>query len=130
MFERCFVAIACEKGVAKYGSAMAFAKKIWPEKDEKNAAQKLYDILGKSNKTGKPQKLRLEEAVHIASLVDDNINFAQFCFEICEKLRLGWIEPVKDNSAKDKNIQPVMEKKSPAATSRNCANMEEDATIN
>ena len=38
LFERCFVAVACEYGAKQYGSVMAYAKKIWPDKEDKNAA--------------------------------------------------------------------------------------------
>lgn len=93
MFERCFVAVACEKGVRQYGSVMAFAKAIWPAKDEKSAAQTLYSIQGKSNKTGKPQRLKLDEAVRIVELLDGYQNkFPSFCFEVSELLRTGAFE--------------------------------------
>ncbi len=93
MFERCFVAVACEKGVRQYGSVMAFAKAIWPTKDEKSAAQTLYSIQGKSNKTGKPQRLKLDEAVRIVELLDGYQNkFPSFCFEVSELLRTGAFE--------------------------------------
>lgn len=93
MFERCFVAMACEKGVKQYGSVMAFAKAIWPMKDEKSAAQTLYSIQGKSNKTGKPQRLKLDEAVRIVELLDGYQNkFPSFCFEVSEFLRTGAFE--------------------------------------
>ncbi len=90
LFERCFVAVACESGIRQFGSLMAFAKKIWPEKDEKTAAQTLYAIQNKSSKTGKPQKLKLQEAVRIVDLLDEYSSFASFCFEISEKIRMGW----------------------------------------
>lgn len=93
MFERCFVAVACEKGVRQYGSVMAFAKAIWPTKDEKSAAQTLYSIQGKSNKTGKPQRLKLDEAVRIVELLDGyQDKFPSFCFEVSELLRTGAFE--------------------------------------
>lgn len=112
MFERCFVAVACEKGIRKYGSAMAFAKEIWPNKDEKNAAQTLYAIQGKSSKTGKPQKLRLDEAVLMVSLLDEYSSFASFCFEIGEKLRLGW-KPQCDTDAQQTDNLTLPPKRGP-----------------
>lgn len=90
LFERCFVAVAFELGIKQYGSVMAFAKSIWPEKEEKSAAQTLYAIQGKSSKTGKPQMLRLHEAVKIVGLLEKAPAFPSFCFEISEKIRLGW----------------------------------------
>lgn len=90
LFERCFVAVAFELGIKQYGSVMAFAKGIWPEKEEKSAAQTLYAIQGKSSKTGKPQMLRLHEAVKIVGLLEKAPAFPSFCFEISEKIRLGW----------------------------------------
>lgn len=90
LFERCFIAIACEYGVKQYGSVMAYAKKIWPDKDDKNAAQTLYAMQKKSSKTGKPQGLPLHIAVLMVDLLNSAPSFPSFCFEIAEKIRLGW----------------------------------------
>lgn len=92
LFERCFVAVACEYGAKQYGSIMAYAKKIWPDKEDKNAAQTLYAIQGKSSKTGKPQVLPLHLAVRMVDLLDKSPGFPSFCFEVAEKIRLGWSE--------------------------------------
>ena len=97
LFERCFVAVACEYGAKQYGSVMAYAKKIWPDKEDKNAAQTLYAIQGKSSKTGKPQALTLRLAVRMVDLLDKSPGFPSFCFEIAEKIRLGWSEGAATN---------------------------------
>ena len=73
---------------------MAYAKKIWPEKDDKNAAQTLYAMQRKSSKTGKPQGVPLHLAVLMIDLLDNAPSFPSFCFEIAEKIRLGWPEKI------------------------------------
>lgn len=89
-FVRCFIDSAVDAGKKKYGSAMAYAKQIWPDKEDKTAAQTLYAIQGKSSKTGKPQNLRLEEACKMVGLLDGYSRFSSFCFEVEERLRMGW----------------------------------------
>ena len=90
LFARCFVATACEKGVQEYGSIMGYAKKIWPDKLEKTAAQTLYAIVRKSNKTGRPQSVPLELAVFMVSLLPGIESFASFCFTVEQKVLSGW----------------------------------------
>ena len=92
MFERCFVAEAVKLGTEEFGSVMAFAKKIWPEKDDKTAAQTLYNTAQKSSKTGKPQSLKLAEAIRIAELLSKNVHFSAFFYTISIKIDNGWIE--------------------------------------
>lgn len=101
LFERCFIATACEYGVKQYGSIMAYAKKIWPDKDDKNAAQTLYAIQRKSSKTGKPQGLPLHLAVLMVDLLDKSPGFPSFCFEIAEKIRLGWGKAEADKAVQE-----------------------------
>lgn len=90
LFARCFVATACEKGVQEFGNIMAYAKLLFPEKEEKNAAQKLYDIIKKSNKTGKPQSVPLELATLMVSLLPGVESFASFCFTVEQKVLAGY----------------------------------------
>ena len=90
LFERFFILTACEYGVKKYGSVMGYAKKIWPQKDEKSAAQTLYAMQKKSSKTGKPQGVPLHLAVLMVDLLYNAPSFPSFSFAISEKIRLGW----------------------------------------
>ena len=103
LFERCFIATVCEYGHQQYGSIMAYAKKIWPEKDDKNAAQTLYAIQKRSSKTGKPQALPLHLAVLMVDLLDKSPSFPSFCFEIAEKIRLGWTDAEAERAMQQQN---------------------------
>ena len=82
---------------------MAYAKKIWPEKDDKNAAQTLYAIQKRSSKTGKPQALPLHLAVLMVDLLDKSPSFPSFCFEIAEKIRLGWTDAEAERAMQQQN---------------------------
>lgn len=84
-FERMFVLEAIRIGEEIYGSVKAYGVAMWPEREKSVAGQTMYSLQG-TTKTGKPQSLKLHQAVRMAELL--NKGFASFCFEISEKIRL------------------------------------------
>ena len=84
-FERLFIVEALRLGEEIYGSVRAYGEAVWPEKSKQVAGQTMYN-LKHITKTGKPQAVRLHEAVKMIEAL--NRRFASFCFEISEKIRL------------------------------------------
>lgn len=84
-FERLFILEAIRLGEETYGSARAYGVAMWPEREKRVAGQTMYNLRN-TTKTGKPQSIRLHEAVRMIELL--NRGFASFCFEISEKIRL------------------------------------------
>lgn len=91
LFTKCFLELVCSAGKEKYGSVMAFAKKLFPEKeDPKNAANTLYAIIGQSSKTGKPQALTMDIAYRMVELLETDRRFSEFCWDAENRIRNGW----------------------------------------
>lgn len=84
-FERLFILEAIRVGEEVFGSARAYGVAMWPEREKRVAGQTMYNLRN-TTKTGKPQSIRLHEAVRMVELL--NRSFPSFCFEIAEKIRL------------------------------------------
>lgn len=112
-FERLFILEAIRRGEEKYGNARSYGVAVWPDKEKRVAGQTMYNLRN-TTKTGKPQSIRLHEAVRMVSVLDKG--FASFCFEVSEKIRIeeetakanASMEPLKNSQGKD-NESPAPE---------------------
>lgn len=84
-FERLFILEAIRVGEEVFGSARAYGVAMWPEREKRVAGQTMYNLRN-TTKTGKPQSIRLHEAVRMVELLSRS--FPSFCFEIAEKIRI------------------------------------------
>ena len=97
-FERMFISEAIRLGEEAYGSARAYGVAMWPDREKRVAGQTMYNLRN-TTKTGKPQSIRLHEAVRMVALL--GCNFASFCFEISEKVRMQSQESVASLEKKE-----------------------------
>lgn len=110
-FERLFIEEAIRQGEAKYGSVIAYGVAVWPEKEKRTAGQTMYNLKN-TTKTGKPQSVRLHEAVRMVHALDDKKEFASFCFEISERLRMREKDgevlaaPLKNDPPENQELPP------------------------
>lgn len=97
-FERLFLQEAIRRGEEKYGNARAYGIAMWPHRESRVAGQTMYNLRNVT-KTGKPQSIKLHEAVRMVELLECG-SFASFCFEISEKLRISE-EPISIPAKKE-----------------------------
>lgn len=85
MFERRFVEYALDLAREKNMSQVDFAKAVWPLKSEASATTTII-ALKRQNSRGKPQNLRVSDAIKMAEVVGKE--FPSMSFEVWESLKL------------------------------------------
>lgn len=84
-FERSYVEYALELARKNGMNQSEFAKAIWPLKPDASAKTTLIALKGK-NSRGKPQNLRVSDAIRMAEILGRE--FPSLCFEVWEKSKL------------------------------------------
>ena len=86
MFERRFVEYALELANAQSMTQRDFASAVWPEKSEASANTTII-ALKKQNSRGKPQNLRMSDAIRMAEVLGRE--FPSLCFEVWEQVKIS-----------------------------------------
>ena len=84
-FERSYVEYALELARKNGMNQSEFAKAIWPLKPDASAVTTIIALKGK-NSRGKPQNLRVSDAIRMAEILGRE--FPSLCFEVWEKSKL------------------------------------------
>lgn len=84
-FERSYVEYALELARKNGMNQSEFAKAIWPLKSDGSAITTIIALKGK-NSRGKPQNLRMSDAIRMAEILGRE--FPSLCFEVWEKSKL------------------------------------------
>lgn len=84
-FERSYVEYALELARKNGMNQSEFAKAIWPLKSDASAVTTIIALKGK-NSRGKPQNLRVSDAIRMAEILGRE--FPSLCFEVWEKSKL------------------------------------------
>lgn len=84
-FERSYVEYALELARKNGMNQSEFAKALWPLKPDASAKTTLIALKGK-NSRGKPQNLRVSDAIRMAEILGRE--FPSLCFEVWEKSKL------------------------------------------
>lgn len=85
-FERSYVEYALELARKSGMNQSEFAKAIWPLKSDASANTTIIALKG-TNSRGKPQNLRISDAIRMAEILGRE--FPSLCFEVWEKSKLA-----------------------------------------
>lgn len=85
-FERSYVEYALELARKIGMNQSEFAKAIWPLKSDASANTTIIALKNK-NSRGKPQNLRISDAIRMAEILGRE--FPSLCFEVWEKSKLA-----------------------------------------
>ena len=85
MFERKYVEYALYLARKKNMNQLEFAKAVWPHKSE-GAANTTIIALKSQNSRGKPQNLRVSDAIRMAEILDKE--YPSMNFEVWERCKL------------------------------------------
>lgn len=107
MYERRYVEYALElaKGIGM--TQLAFARAIWPEKTDAVANTTII-ALRKGNSRGKPQNLRVSDAIKMSEVLGKE--YPSMCFEVWERLKYELRDNLKDRpqiTTSEKKISPA-----------------------
>ena len=113
IFERAFVKEVFRVAEEKYGTLNRYALVVWPDREKRSAVQTAYNLKNPVSRTGKPQSVRLSDAVRMVEVL--GIDFPSFCWRIAQGLQQPASPPcASGGSEEDEECEATKEAKQTA----------------